>query len=78
MAECLIFHVNADDPEVCLLVTEIAMDHRTIFHKDVFIDLVRFRRLGPQRAGEPMVTQPLMYKKIHQHPGTRKLLRRQA
>ncbi len=73
MAEVPIFHVNADDPETCLLVTEIAMDYRTIFHKDVFIDLVCFRRLGHNEQDEPMVTQPLMYKKIHQHPGTRAL-----
>ncbi len=73
MAEVPIFHVNADDPETCLLVAEIAMDYRTIFHKDVFIDLVCFRRLGHNEQDEPMVTQPLMYKKIAQHPGTRKL-----
>ncbi len=73
MAEVPIFHVNADDPEACLLVTEIAFDYRNIFHKDVFIDLVCFRKLGHNEQDEPMVTQPLMYKKIHQHPGTRKL-----
>ena len=73
MVEAPIFHVNGDDPEVCLLAIEIAMDYRQQFHKDVFIDLVCFRRLGHNEADEPMVTQPLMYKRIAQHPGTRKL-----
>jgi len=73
MAEAPIIHVNGDDPEVCLLAIEIAMDYRQQFHRDVFIDLVCFRRLGHNEADEPMVTQPLMYKKINQHPGTRKL-----
>ncbi len=73
MAEVPIFHVNADDPETCMLITEIAMDYRYQFGKDVFIDLVCFRRLGHNEQDEPMVTQPLMYKKINAHPGTRKL-----
>jgi len=73
MAEAPILHVNADDPEVCLLAIEIALDYRMQFHRDVFIDLVCFRRLGHNEADEPMVTQPLMYKRIAQHPGTRKV-----
>ena len=73
MVEAPIFHVNGDDPEACLLATEVALDYRQKFHKDVFIDLVCFRRLGHNEADEPMITQPLMYKRINQHPGTRKL-----
>ncbi len=73
MAEAPILHVNSDDPEVCVLAMEIAFDYRRQFHRDVFIDLVCFRRLGHNEADEPMLTQPLMYKKIAQHPGTRKV-----
>jgi len=73
MVDAPILHVNGDDPEVCLLAVEIAMEYRQQFHKDIFIDLVCFRRQGHNEADEPMVTQPLMYKKIAAHPGTRKL-----
>ena len=71
MVEAPIFHVNGDDPEACLLAVEVAMEFRQRFHKDVFIDLVCFRRQGHNEADEPMITQPLMYKKVRQHPGPR-------
>ena len=73
MVEAPILHVNGDDPEVALLAVEIAMEYRQRFHRDIFIDLVCFRRQGHNEADEPMVTQPLMYRRISQHAGTRKL-----
>jgi len=71
MVEAPIFHVNADDPDAVLLITEIALDFRMQFKKDVVIDLVCFRKLGHNEQDEPLVTQPFMYRFIRQHPGTR-------
>jgi 2-oxoglutarate dehydrogenase E1 component len=73
MIEAPVFHVNGDDPEAIAMVARIALDYRMKFAKDVVIDMVCFRRLGHNEQDEPFVTQPLMYKKIAQHPGTRKL-----
>ena len=73
MVEAPIFHVNGDDAEAVLFATRLALDYRQTFHKDVVIDIVCFRKLGHNEQDEPLVTQPLMYKKIAQHPGTRRL-----
>ena len=73
MVDAPIFHVNGDDPEAVALVTRLAVEFRQEFHKDVVVDIVCFRKLGHNEQDEPMVTQPLMYKRIAAHPGTRKL-----
>ncbi|MDP2804638.1 MAG: 2-oxoglutarate dehydrogenase E1 component [Gallionellaceae bacterium] len=73
IVEAPIFHVNADDPEAVLRVTEIALDFRMQFNRDVVIDMVCFRKLGHNEQDEPLVTQPFMYRYINQHPGTRAL-----
>jgi len=73
MMEMPIFHVNGDDPEACVMAIEIALDYRAKFKKDIAVDLVCFRKLGHNEQDEPMVTQPLMYKIINAHPGTRKV-----
>ncbi|WP_424192146.1 2-oxoglutarate dehydrogenase E1 component [Ampullimonas aquatilis] len=73
MIEAPVLHVNGDDPEAVVLATQIAVDFRKEFHKDVVVDIICFRKLGHNEQDTPAMTQPLMYKKIGQHPGTRKL-----
>ena len=73
MVEAPVLHVNADDPEAVVLATQFALEYRMRFRKDVVVDIICFRKLGHNEQDTPSLTQPLMYKKIGAHPGTRKL-----
>ena len=73
MIEAPVLHVNGDDPEAVVWCTQLAMDYRKQFNKDVVVDIVCFRKLGHNEQDTPSLTQPLMYKVIAKHPGTRKL-----
>ncbi|MBC6961115.1 MAG: 2-oxoglutarate dehydrogenase E1 component [Lautropia sp.] len=73
MIEAPVFHVNGDDAEAVVYATQLALEFRQRFRKDVVVDIVCFRRLGHNEQDTPAVTQPMMYKQVGVHPGTRKL-----
>jgi 2-oxoglutarate dehydrogenase E1 component len=68
MIEAPIFHVNGDDPLACMQVSQLALDFRQEFGRDVVIDMYCYRRYGHNEGDEPAFTQPDLYAKIDKHP----------
>ncbi|MBK9285808.1 MAG: 2-oxoglutarate dehydrogenase E1 component [Sphingobacteriaceae bacterium] len=66
-----VFHVNGDDVEACCFVARLAMEFRQTFHRDVFIDVLCYRKYGHNEGDEPRFTQPLLYKAISSHPNVK-------
>ena len=72
MIEVPIFHVNGDDPLACMQVSQLALDFRQEFGRDVVIDMYCYRRYGHNEGDEPAFTQPDLYAKIDKHPSAGK------
>ncbi len=68
-----VFHVNGDDVEAVVQTVMLAIEFRQTFHRDVFIDLLGYRKYGHNEGDEPRFTQPLLYKAIAAHPDPRKI-----
>ncbi len=70
---CPVFHVNGDDMEAVIVAVEIAMEYRQLFHRDIFIDLLCYRKYGHNEGDEPKFTQPKLYSLISKHPNPKEI-----
>ncbi len=68
-----VFHVNGDDVEALVYTIRFAMEYRQKFHRDVFIDILCYRKYGHNEGDEPRFTQPLLYKAITTHANPREI-----
>src|SRR5271166_1656458 len=63
-----IFHVNGEDADAVVRAGRMALEYRYEFGSDVFVDLIGFRRHGHSEVDDPAITQPILYRKIKDHP----------
>ena len=73
MVQAPVFHVNGDDVEAVVKVSQLAMLYRQEFNSDIFIDMVCYRRHGHNEGDDPKFTQPGLYAKIEKHPNPREV-----
>lgn len=73
MVQAPVFHVNGDDPESVIKVAELALRFRQQFNRDVFIDMVCYRKHGHNEGDDPKFTQPALYNIIEKHPNPREI-----
>jgi len=72
-----VLHVNGDDAEAVIQAVILALEYRQKFKKDVFIDILGYRKYGHNEGDEPRFTQPLLYKAISKHPNPRDIYLKQ-
>ena len=70
-----VFHVNGDDIEAVVHTIEMALEFRQQFHRDVFVDILAYRKHGHNEGDEPRFTQPTLYKLIGKHPNPKLIYR---
>ena len=70
---CPVFHVNGDDIEAVVQTLDIALRYRQEYSRDVFVDLLCYRKYGHNEGDEPKFTQPKLYKIIANHPNPREI-----
>ncbi|MBK6266753.1 2-oxoglutarate dehydrogenase E1 component [Marivirga sp. S37H4] len=73
MIDAPVLHVNGDDAEAVNFAANLAVEYRAAFNKDIFIDLLCYRRHGHNESDEPKFTQPKLYNKIAKHPSPREV-----
>jgi 2-oxoglutarate dehydrogenase E1 component len=77
MIEAPVLHVNGDDPLAVMFVSQLALEFRQEFGRDVVIDMYCYRRYGHNEGDEPAFTQPDLYAKIDKRPSVTQLYKRE-